>query len=251
MEKMTTSEYRKSKWEPGGAWNGLILFLSAYVVFALIYGSVGPKNPELSRYLGYGDTAACAFFLADAFLRWLAAPDRLAYWKYGWIDVLSSIPNVAPLRWGRLFQALRIIRAIRAMRATMRLSEYFFENKFKSGFAATATLMLASMAICGSLILSFERNAKGATIVDASDALWWCANTITTVGASGINPVTQEGRLVGIFLMFTGVGLFTANSAMTVAWFLRDRNGQDNPRMPTSKNSAQATADRAPPRLFG
>ena len=111
---------------------------------------------------------------------------------------------MSPLRWGRVFLALRIIRAVRAVRATMRLSEYFFENKFKSGFAVIATMMFSSMAICGALILSFERKAEGANILDASDALWWCVNTITTVGASGLNPVTQGGRLVGIFLMFVG-----------------------------------------------
>lgn len=221
---MTIAEKRKSRWEPKGAWNMLILFLSAYVVFALLYGYAQPQNPELNEYLQYGDTVSCVFFLADALLRWLAATDRIAYWKYGWIDVLSSIPNVVPLRWGRVFLALRIIRAVRAVRATMRLSEYFFENKFKSGFAVIATMMFSSMAICGALILSFERKAEGANILDASDALWWCVNTITTVGASGLNPVTQGGRLVGIFLMFVGVGLFTANSAMIVAWFLRGKD---------------------------
>ena len=49
----------------------LILFLSAYVVFSLLYGYAQPQNPELNEYLQYGDTVSCVFFLADALLRWL------------------------------------------------------------------------------------------------------------------------------------------------------------------------------------
>ena len=74
------------------------------------------------------------------------------------------------------------------------------------------------------LVLSFERNVPNAQITDADAALWWCANTITTLGASGLNPITTEGRIVGIFLMFAGVGLFTTTSAMIVAWFLGRRD---------------------------
>lgn len=221
---MTTAEERRAKWEPRGAWNALILFLSAYVVFALVYGYASPQDSELSRYLRYGDTVSCAFFLADAIMRWLAAPDRIAFLKYGWIDIVSSIPNVAPLRWGRLFAALKIVRAVRAVRASMRLSEYFFRDKIESGFAAVATMLFSCMAVCGMLVLSFERDAPNAQITDAEAALWWCANTITTLGASGLNPITTEGRIVGIFLMFAGVGLFTATSAMIVAWFLGRRD---------------------------
>ena len=217
---MTVAKERVKRWEPGVAWNMLILFLSAYVVFALLFGYVRPQNDELTRFLNYGDTAACFFFMVDAFFRFMAAPDRVAFWKFGWIDVISSIPNVAPFRMGRLVIVFKIIRALRALKASVRLSEFFFQDKFKSTFALVTTLLFASVAIGGVLILSFEQSVQGSMIKDAGDALWWSVNTVTTVGSSGINPITEGGRVVGMALMFIGIGIFTANSGLIAAMIL-------------------------------
>lgn len=149
----------RERWRPSGAWNIFILFLSAYVILALIIGYSLPQDSQIARFLRFGDAVACAFFLADVFMRFMAAEDRVGFWKYGWIDLVSSIPNIAPLRWGRLYNFLRFIRALRAIRATMRISEYFFEDKLKNTFAFIASLTFACVAISGVLVLHFEKNA--------------------------------------------------------------------------------------------
>lgn len=58
------------------------------------------------------------------------------------------------------------------------------------------------------LILSAESKAPNANITTASDAMWWAYVTITTVGYGDKYPVTNAGRLVGILVMTTGVGIF-------------------------------------------
>jgi voltage-gated potassium channel len=61
----------------------------------------------------------------------------------------------------------------------------------------------------GSLaVLSAESSSPDANITDASDALWWDFVTIATVGYGDRSPVTNEGRIVGVFVMIAGVGLF-------------------------------------------
>ena len=49
-----------------------------------------------------------------------------------------------------------------------------------------------------------------------TDALWWAIVTLTTVGYGDISPTSAGGRLIGVVLMFFGIGvlgLFTATIA--------------------------------------
>jgi voltage-gated potassium channel len=60
------------------------------------------------------------------------------------------------------------------------------------------------------LVLQFESRSPDANITTGGDALWWGFVTITTVGYGDEYPVTTLGRLVGIFVMFAGVGIIGA-----------------------------------------
>ncbi len=53
----------------------------------------------------------------------------------------------------------------------------------------------------------FER-AINPRMLNYFDCLWWGVSTITTVGYGDITPVTWEGRVLGIMLMYTGTILF-------------------------------------------
>jgi voltage-gated potassium channel len=69
-------------------------------------------------------------------------------------------------------------------------------------------------------VLRAERDANAATIKSASDALWWCMETITTIGYGDEVPVTNAGRIVGVWLMIVGVGLFGTFTAFVANEFL-------------------------------
>ena len=51
-----------------------------------------------------------------------------------------------------------------------------------------------------------EYQHSGANITSLGDALWWAAVTITSVGYGDYYPVTPIGRIIAIYIMFSGMG---------------------------------------------
>ena len=55
-----------------------------------------------------------------------------------------------------------------------------------------------------------EAGYAGANIRNLPDAFWWAVQTVSTVGYGDVYPVTAEGRIIGIFVMFAGIGILTS-----------------------------------------
>ena len=79
----------------------------------------------------------------------------------------------------------------------------------------TRNLQFVLLALSVSCIIIFggigvylaERGHPGANITKLGDAFWWAAVTITTVGYGDYYPVTTAGRLIAVFMMFSGIGV--------------------------------------------
>src|SRR5262245_55518060 len=48
-------------------------------------------------------------------------------------------------------------------------------------------------------------------------ALWWAAQTVTTVGYGDITPDATSGRIVAVIVMLTGLGFITVSTAAVSA----------------------------------
>ena len=68
------------------------------------------------------------------------------------------------------------------------------------------------------LTLKYESANINANIKNYYDSLWWCLNA-TSIGDSNVYPITIAGRIVGVFVILIGYGLFTINVA-TISSFL-------------------------------
>jgi len=64
-----------------------------------------------------------------------------------------------------------------------------------------------------------EHGHRGANITNLGDAFWWTMVTITTVGYGEYYPVTIAGRIVAVFIMLSGIGIF----ALFVSTFAQRR----------------------------
>ena len=201
----------------------VIVILSIYVLITLIIDSFFKLAPEVSRLLYLFDDLICVIFLYDFTYRFIKAPSKLKFMKWGWIDFISSIPTFEYLRAGRLIRIVRLLRVLRAFRSVRYLTSHIFKTRTKGTFA-TVSLISFLMLIFGSIsILQFE-TAPESNIKTAEDAIWWAFVTITTVGYGDKYPVTTEGRIIAGFLMITGVALFGTFTGFIAAWFMGDKS---------------------------
>jgi voltage-gated potassium channel len=138
---------------------------------------------------------------------------------WGWIDLLSSIPVLDTLRWGRAARAMRILRVLRGVKSARTMAHFVARRRHESTFLASILLTMLIVVSCSIAILEFEVPIGG-NIASPEDAVWWALSTMTTVGYGDRYPISTEGRLVAVFLMASGVGVFATFSGVLTAWFL-------------------------------
>ncbi len=185
-----------------------MLVLAIYVLAALLIRESVPLDPGTRVLLDWMDTGICVYFLYDFALRFYQAPNKLAFMRWGWIDLLASLPAIGWGRLGQLVRVIRILRMIRAFRTTRAFLTYLFRNR-ANGTLTVVFLSAGLLLVFGSVsVLYVERSIPSANIKTPVDALWWAFVTITTVGYGDRFPVTTIGRLIAAVLILTGVGLF-------------------------------------------
>jgi voltage-gated potassium channel len=200
----------------------LIIILSIYVLIALLVDSFFKLTPEMSKLLYLIDNIICVVFLIDFANRFIKAPSKLQFMKWGWIDLISSVPSFEFLRYGRLIRVFRILRILRAFRSVRYLTAYIFKSRIKGTFATVAMVAVLMVIFASISILQVETDPNS-NIKTAEDAIWWSFVTVTTVGYGDKFPVTTEGRIIAAFLMVTGVGLFGTFTGFLAAWFMGDK----------------------------
>jgi voltage-gated potassium channel len=214
--------------DPAPAYQLFMLGLCLYVLGALAVDAAAPLGLETREILLYADTGICIIFFADFVASFVRAERKLEYLaKWGWIDLLSSIPMIDPLRVGRAARVLRILRVLRAVKSTRILVSFILARRAEGAFAAAALTSILLIVFSSIAILEFEAASEEANIHTAGDALWWAFATITTVGYGDRFPVTMEGRIVACALMTAGVGLIGTFTGLLASWFLDSKRQAD------------------------
>jgi voltage-gated potassium channel len=148
-------------------------------------------------------------FFVEFVVKFALAPVKRAYLRRNWLDVL--ILAVPFLRFLKVLQVLRATRALPLFRLAV------FGGR---GSGGALTLLrrrrLGQLALISAIViligasagLVLEADARGSTIKDFGDALWWSGALVTTVG-SEVYPVIAAGRVLGFVLMLYAVGIFS------------------------------------------
>jgi len=207
--------------------NVLAIILSIYVLSIFIIETIFTLPSEIVKVLDFIDNIICVFFLFDFFIRFYKADNKLQFMKWGWIDLISSIPAFEALRFGRLLRLIRLIRVLRAFRSTKNIVNHIYKKKSDGAFTTVAIIAILTLIFSSISILQFE-DAPDSNIKTAEDALWWACSTISTVGYGDKFPVTTEGRIIGVVLMIVGGGLFGTMTGFFASWFVEDHKKKND-----------------------
>lgn len=205
----------------GVGYEVFILLLSILSVFNLVLTAIGTffgrQGPALDVVFAM-DTIITPFFVFDFFYRLLTASSKGGYFfrGWGWADLLAVIPMF------RIFRVFRIIRVVRLLTVygPRRFLADLIEARAAATFLLTIFLVILVLEVAGASIYYVEQRDVQANIGSAGDAIWWGLVTITTVGYGDRYPVTPEGRIIGTFLLMSGIGLFSVLTGFIANVFL-------------------------------
>ncbi len=197
----------------------LLLSLVSIVNLAIAFISEFIEvNQNTLDTVGIIDTILTIFFLFDFCYRIFTTSSKSTYFfkRWGWADLLACIPLL------RIFRTFRIVRAVRLMRTfgPKNMLNEVINNRAGSALYIAMFGIIVVAEIAALVVLKAEGNNPDANIKSAGDAVWWVFVTLTTVGYGDRFPITFVGRLVGVFVMFSGIALIGVLASFLSSFFL-------------------------------
>lgn len=179
-------------------------------------------------------------FWVDSFYWLRKLPSRRYLTHYnGRLAFVGNIPFFAPLR---LLQSWLFYKKL--VKLDIKVEDDIKVKQNSQGvlllFLFIAIVVFQTACI---FILMFESTNPNSNIISSGDALWWSLVTVATVGYGDKYPVTTGGRIVALFLMIIGIGMFGIFTSTLGDWFRRPRRLRKNQEKKEDENRAVTVAE--------
>jgi len=205
----------------------LFILVLAFLSLILLVVLYSPIDATTRQVLSVFDNWLCLIFFVDFGRSVRRAANTWDYLKWGWLDLLGSIPGMPLFRVARIPRIVRATIVVRKM-GYRGILHRLLGQRAESTFLVTALGAMILLGFASMVVVAVERRSPAANIVTAPDALWWAFVTFTTVGYGDRYPVTDMGRILAVILMTAGVGLFSVFTSYLATTFLARRNNQDD-----------------------
>jgi voltage-gated potassium channel len=218
---------------------------NAYSIFMLVLTVLSlaimvllllPLNQATLDVLRVYDNLICVVFLVDFAVNLAASHPKREYFigRRGWLDLIGSVPSFGLfpisglLRLARISRLARVTRILRGSNRKELVADVI-QNRGQYALFITVLSALLVLTASSVLMIQFESGAADANITTGGDALWWSFVTITTVGYGDQFPVTTLGRMVGVFVMFAGVGIIGSLASILASVLVPQPEPDDGP----------------------
>jgi len=210
------------------------------VILAAVALSVAETEPGIVRgnegWFIAANTGFGVVFLAEYLLRLWSVAERAP--QHAWrermrfvvslpalIDVLaiaSSLTpllgfNSTPLRLVRLARIVMLVRVGPFARACTLLGQAVASRRFE--LLVTAGLAAIVLMIGATVLYWAEGAVQPEAFGSIPRAMWWAAETLTTVGYGDVRPVTALGKVMAAVMAFAGIGVIALPAGIMASAF--------------------------------
>jgi voltage-gated potassium channel len=183
------------------------------------------KSAGWQRFAEVANWLIWAVFAVELAAILTVATRKRAALRAHWLDaaiVVLTVPLVTKaLSWFRL---ARFIRLIRLGALTTRVLQS--ERRVTAGDSLRIAAILTVTAI---VVAGAAENAFSAgEFPTLWDGVWWAVVTVTTVGYGDLYPTSVQGRVIGMVLMFVGIGFLSLLTAAVASRFVKQERSSEH-----------------------
>ena len=144
------------------------------------------------------------------------------------IDLMAVLPvwfgffiyrDLMILRGLRLIRVFKLTRYSRSMNLLMAVLKQESANIFSSFFVLSILIIIAATGM--HLVESSNQPEQFGTI---PHAIWWATVTLTTVGYGDVVPITAAGKIFGIIILMSGIGMAALPAGILASGFTKEVN---------------------------
>ncbi len=220
---------------------GLMLLIFANVVAIVLSSEAEIHKQFISFFIGF-EIFSLVIFTIEYFARvWVSVESdnkgfshpikgRLRYMltPMAIIDLLAIIPTFFMMFLGSDWLILRSLRLVRVFKLTrysrsMELLVTVMKQEAETIVSAIFILLILIL-ISATGIHLVEGHVQPKEFGSIPRALWWSTVTLTTVGYGDVVPVTTMGRVFGIIIVITGIGMAALPAGIMAAGFTSEIN---------------------------
>jgi len=163
---------------------------------------------------------------------------RYIFSPMGLIDLLSFLPTMlvwflptdefGDMRVLKMIAIVRVVKLTRYSDSLSMLARLYKDNRQTLFAAAMVMIILSFLSATG--IYLFERNAQPDAFGSIPSCMWWALVTLTTVGYGDMTPITLGGKLFGVLVMISGVGIAAMPAGIFASSFVQLIREQEHER---------------------
>jgi len=132
------------------------------------------------------------------------------------IDLLAIFPAYRPLGILRLFVLFRVFKLLKYSKNITQFTEVLAAKRFE---LLTLIALLAFVVTTAGIALYVLEEQINPNITSLFDALYLALVTMSTVGYGDISPVTNEGKVIAMVSIISGLGLISFVTSVIVTAF--------------------------------